>query len=142
MQHQSTITILGVSDLIAKLKKWNSLYKVIACFVCIANYFRLYKDSIKRSDNNCCLKIACGSTTIVPFMSMYYLWNYQKRGFITAWRIRVCGGRISKIQTFNPLQFRVNALNLKLPANFDLRITRVATVTSLCNHSNFLIQIL
>jgi hypothetical protein len=112
-------------------------YKVIACFVCIANYFRLYKDSIKRSDNNCCLKIACGSTTIVPFMSMYYLWNYQKRGFITAWRIRVCGGRISKIQTFNPLQFRVNALNLKLPANFDLRITRVGNRYFLCNHSNF-----
>jgi hypothetical protein len=38
--------------------------------------------------------------------------------------LRYADDGISKIQTFNPLQFRVNALNLKLPANFDLRITR------------------
>jgi hypothetical protein len=40
-----SITILGVSDLIAKLKKWN-LTLATACFVCITNYFRLSKDSI------------------------------------------------------------------------------------------------
>jgi hypothetical protein len=42
-----SINILGVSDLIAKLK--NSYKK--ACFVFITNYFRLYKDSIKISYN-------------------------------------------------------------------------------------------
>jgi hypothetical protein len=44
-----SIKILGVSDLIAKLKKWNSPYKAKACFVCITNYFRLFKDSIKNA---------------------------------------------------------------------------------------------
>jgi hypothetical protein len=43
-----SINILGVSDLIAKGKKWNSPYKVKACFVCITNHFRLYRDSIKQ----------------------------------------------------------------------------------------------
>jgi hypothetical protein len=42
-----SINILGVFDLIAKLKKWKSPYKATACFVCITTYFRLYKDSIK-----------------------------------------------------------------------------------------------
>jgi hypothetical protein len=41
-----SINILGVSDLIAKLKEWNSPYKATACFVCITNYFRLSKGSI------------------------------------------------------------------------------------------------
>jgi hypothetical protein len=41
-----SINILGVSDLIAKLKKWNSPYKATAYFVFITNYFRLSKDSI------------------------------------------------------------------------------------------------
>ena len=43
-----SINILGVSDLIAKLKKWNSPYKAKACFVCITNYFSLFKDLIKK----------------------------------------------------------------------------------------------
>ncbi|UFH45326.1 hypothetical protein LNP27_09280 [Flavobacterium galactosidilyticum] len=42
-----SINILGVSDLIAKLKKWNSPYKAKVYFVCITNYFRVYKDIIK-----------------------------------------------------------------------------------------------
>jgi hypothetical protein len=42
-----SINILGISDLIAKLKKWNSPYKAKACFAFLTNYFRLYKDSIK-----------------------------------------------------------------------------------------------
>jgi hypothetical protein len=41
-----SINILGVSDLIAKLKN-GTPYKAKACFVFITNYFRLYKDSIK-----------------------------------------------------------------------------------------------
>ncbi|MEZ7498743.1 hypothetical protein QO200_08325 [Flavobacterium sp. Arc3] len=36
-----SVNILGVADLIAKLKKWNSPCKATACFVCITNYFRL-----------------------------------------------------------------------------------------------------
>jgi propanediol dehydratase small subunit len=43
-----SINMLGVSDLIAKLKKWNSPYKAKACLVYIMNYFRLYKDRIKK----------------------------------------------------------------------------------------------
>jgi hypothetical protein len=43
-----SINILGVSDLIAKLKKWNSPYKAKACLAYITNYFRLYKDLIKK----------------------------------------------------------------------------------------------
>jgi hypothetical protein len=37
-----SINILGVSDLIAKLKKWNSATKK-SLFCCITNYFRLLK---------------------------------------------------------------------------------------------------
>jgi hypothetical protein len=37
---------MGVSDLITKLKKWNSPYKATACFALLMNYFRLSKDSI------------------------------------------------------------------------------------------------
>jgi hypothetical protein len=43
-----SINIMALSDLIAKLKKWNSPYKAKACLVCITNYFRLYKDLIKK----------------------------------------------------------------------------------------------
>ena len=43
-----SINILGVSDLIAKLKEWNSPYKAKACLVCITNYFSLFKDLIKK----------------------------------------------------------------------------------------------
>jgi hypothetical protein len=39
-----SINILGVSDLIAKLK--NGTHPTTACFVFITNYFRLSKDSI------------------------------------------------------------------------------------------------
>jgi hypothetical protein len=48
-----SINILGVSDLIAKLKKWNSPYKATAWS--LTNYFRLSKDSIKTA-TICCLK--------------------------------------------------------------------------------------
>jgi hypothetical protein len=41
-----SINILGVSDLIAKLKNGTHPYKAKARFVCIKNYFRLSKDSI------------------------------------------------------------------------------------------------
>jgi hypothetical protein len=41
-----SINILGVSDLIAKLKM-ELPYKAKACFVCITNYFRLYKIVLK-----------------------------------------------------------------------------------------------
>jgi hypothetical protein len=44
-----SINILGVSDLIAKLK--NGTHPTTACFVFITNYFRLSKDSIKISYN-------------------------------------------------------------------------------------------
>jgi hypothetical protein len=40
-----SINILGVSDLIAKLKKWNSSYSN-SLFCLLTNYFRLSKDSI------------------------------------------------------------------------------------------------
>jgi len=43
-----SINILGVSDLIAKLKKWNSPYKAKTCLVYITNYFRLCEDLIKK----------------------------------------------------------------------------------------------
>jgi len=43
-----SINILGVPELIVKLKKWNSPYKAKACLVYITNYFRLYKDLIKK----------------------------------------------------------------------------------------------
>ncbi|MFV8270301.1 hypothetical protein ACNQGP_10265, partial [Flavobacterium sp. GT2N3] len=42
-----TINILGVPDLIAKIKNWNTPYKAKACIVFITNYFRLCKDIIK-----------------------------------------------------------------------------------------------
>lgn len=42
-----TINILGVPDLIAKIKNWKSPYKAKACFVFITNCFRLCKDIIK-----------------------------------------------------------------------------------------------
>jgi hypothetical protein len=41
-----SINILGVSDLIAKLKN-GTPYKAKACFVCITNYFRLLKTLLK-----------------------------------------------------------------------------------------------
>jgi hypothetical protein len=43
-----SINILGASDLIAKIRKWNSPYKAKACLGCITNYFRLFKDFIKK----------------------------------------------------------------------------------------------
>jgi hypothetical protein len=55
----------------------------------------------------------------VPFMSMYYL-KLSEKGFIT-WRIAACRGTGFEDPNL-PLQFRVNELNLKLPANFDLRM--------------------
>lgn len=39
-----TINILGVPELIAKLKKWKSPYKVKACFYFKTTYFKLYAD--------------------------------------------------------------------------------------------------
>jgi hypothetical protein len=51
-----SINILGVSDLIAKLKKWNSPYKAKACFVCITNYFRLLKIVLQISCYRCLKK--------------------------------------------------------------------------------------
>jgi hypothetical protein len=49
-----SINILGVSDLIAKLKM-ELTDKATACFVCITTYFRLSIDVLK-SATICCLE--------------------------------------------------------------------------------------
>jgi hypothetical protein len=67
-----SINILGVSDLIAKLKN-GTHPKAKACFVFITNYFRLSKDSITNQLQFAAKKRACIRTTILPFRSMCYL---------------------------------------------------------------------
>jgi hypothetical protein len=69
--------ILGVSDLIAKLKKWNS--PTTACFVCITNYFRLYKDSIT-NQLNLLPKTVCIERLYCRLEYVLFE-NYQKRRF-------------------------------------------------------------
>jgi hypothetical protein len=72
-----SINILGVSDLIAKLKN-GTHYKATACFVFITNYFRLSKDSIT---NQLHLLPKKRVERLYCRLGVCILLNYQKKVF-------------------------------------------------------------